>query len=164
MERIDGLTMSGAKPMPAVVVFSADGICGALSQAAFESYLPPEVPHKIVFTEQSEQSIALFPKAFYTPKLLLIENSWEDSLLPESFLALLMKQPLFADVPYIILRYSKQAQIPEGVPAPICSVDIRRDGKKLIKAVIAALGLNKPKKPGPKRRSPPARTRNAEAK
>lgn len=46
--------MSGAKPMPAVVVFSADGICGALSQAAFESYLPPEVPHKIVFTEQSE--------------------------------------------------------------------------------------------------------------
>lgn len=157
MERIRGLAMSDAEPKPAVVVFSADGICGALSQAAFESYLPPEVPHKIVFTEQSEQSISLFPRAFYTPELLLVENSWEDSLLSESFLALLMKQPLFADVPYIILKYSKEPEIPEGIPAPICSVDIRRSGKKLIEAVVKALGLNKPKTPGRKRRSPPAR-------
>lgn len=146
--------MSDAEPKPAIVVFSADGICGALSQAAFESYLPPEVPHKIVFTEQSEQSISLFPRAFYTPKLLLIENSWEDSLLSESFLALLMRQPLFADVPYIILKYSKEAEIPEDVPAPICSVDIRRNGKNLIKAVLKALDWDKIKPSGRKRRSP----------
>lgn len=153
MEQIDGLTMIGAEPKPAIVVFSADGICGALCQAAFESFLPPEVPHKVVFTEQDAQSITLFPKAFYTPELLLVENSWEDTLPSESFLALLMQQPLFAHVPYIILKYIKDAEIPEGIPAPVCSVDIRRDGKWLIKAVIKALGLAKPKPPGRKRRT-----------
>lgn len=142
MKRIDKYEITSAELMPSIVVFSVDNATAVFCQSAFEQYLTPKTPYRVLYMNQSLDSLRFFPHALAKPVLLLVEEELEPSS-EEKFLTVLKRQSCFKDVPYIIIRYTDEEVVPEGVPAPAAFVDIRKDKVNLLMAIGKILRIRR---------------------
>lgn len=125
--------MARRKIKPSIVVFTSEDMTAAYCQNAFEAYIAPKVPYRIMYLKRTADSLKYLPRNPKKLVLFLIEESGIIRL--KEFLTLLKEELGIEDIRYILLKNGDNELNSELSPFPTAVVNTSRGKRELLFAV-----------------------------